>query len=397
MYTDFVLNGQGVGEFAQALGHVHFDPGLLRPYIETNPNSPLRGQRVASILTGRMVFNNQTREHVPERKKFTVRALQERGINSPAFVTNSAMMRKEDWQFLDRAVQAELLLRLRMWADLEAANPVGGFDAMSKLTYEYEAESDFGEAVVDMDLMSPGRTDAPMYLLRSLPLPITHADFFYSSRRIAVSRNSGTPLNDSAVRAGTRRCAEKVEKTLAGTIDGLTYGTVSTGPTQHSGTSTVYGYGTYPDRVVKNDLTTPTGSNPEAIMTDVLEMVDLLAADGFSGPFILYHSPAYSRYLSDDYFRTGSTSAVRSVRARLLETENLQDIRRAEYLGTGFRMQLVQMTPDVAQAINGMDFVPMMWEDKGGARTNIRVAGIKVPLVRSTYAGKAGIVDATTS
>jgi hypothetical protein len=191
--------------------------------------------------------------------------------------------------------------------------------------------------------------------------------------------------------------AEMIEKTVIGVETGVTYGTVTSGPGTHTGTSTVYGYTNFPYRVTKTDVTTPTGTNPDAIMTDVLEMVETMQTNGFFGPYILYTSTGYSRYLSDDYFRTGSTSAVRSVRQRLLEIEGIQDIRRLDYLTTGFRLILVQMDPEVAQAIDGMGLQTVMWQTVGGLRTNFKVMAIQLPLLKTPYNGVAGIIDGTTS
>jgi hypothetical protein len=132
------------------------------------------------------------------------------------------------------------------------------------------------------------------------------------------------------------------------------------------------------------------------VMTDVLEMIELLQADGFYGPYMLYTSTGYSRYLNDDYYRSGSTSAQRTLRQRILEIEGIQDVRRLDYLTSGYQMILVQMTSDVARAINGMDITTVQWESQGGMRVNFKVMAIQVPQLRSNYSGNTGIVHGTT-
>jgi hypothetical protein len=287
--------------------------------------------------------------------------------------------------------------RLRAWADLSAANSYGGFNGMSKLTLEYESMSDPGEAMVDMDGLSDGRNDSPLFQLRSLPLPITHADFWFSERRLAVSRNSSTPLDTTMAEAAGRRVAEMIERTLIGVETGVTYGTQSGGITAHQGTSTVYGYTNFPYRLTKTDLTTPTGSNPEAVMQDVIEMRELMYSNGFFGPFMLYTSTGYDVFFDNDYFRTGSTAVQRTLRERLMAIEGIQDIRRLDYLTSGYQMIMVQMTPDVAQAINAMDITTVQWESQGGLRKNFKVMAIQVPLLRAPYNGVGAIIHATTS
>jgi uncharacterized linocin/CFP29 family protein len=258
--------------------------------------------------------------------------------------------------------------------------------------------NDPGEALQDMDTLSDGRADRPLFNLASIPLPITHSDFYFSMRELAVSGNQGSTRHDTTMlEAASRRCAEMIEKNTIGTETGVTAGTRSTGPFPHRTTSTVYGYTNFNYRVTKTDLTTPTGSNPEAINQDVMEMIETMQTNGFYGPYMLYHSTAYSIWLNSDYFRSGSTSAVRSVRQRVMENEGIQDIRRLDYLTSGYQMILVQMSSDVASAINGMDFTVVQWPSRGGMQQNFRVMGIKVPLLRAPFNTVAGVIHATTS
>jgi hypothetical protein len=121
-----------------------------------------------------------------------------------------------------------------------------------------------------------------------------------------------------------------------------------------------------------------------------------MQTNGFYGPYILYQSTGYTRYLSDDYFRAGSTSAVRSLRERLMQIEGIADIRRLDYLTSGYQMILVQMDPEVAQAIDGMGITTVQWDSQGGLRHNFKVMCIQVPLLRAPNNGVAGIIHATT-
>lgn len=389
-FTDYVQNGRGHGEVGQLLGDVRFDPGMLRPYFDR------RGERCVTINTGRMVYDAKAGTYAPEYRKVTVAELASRGVYSPAF--NATSLRKEDWIQMDKVIVKVARQRLKAWEDLAASNTYGGFDGMSRLTVEYEAMSDPGEAVVDMDLMSPARNDSPLFKLRSLPLPITHSDFFFSARRLAVSRNGGTPLDTTMAEAAGRRVAELVEKTVIGVETGITYGTqASAGYATHDGTSTIYGYTNFPARTTYTSLATPTGTNPEAVMANVIAMRELLYANSFFGPFMLYHSTGYDRYLDDDYFRSGSTAQTRTLRERIKSIEGIKDVRRLDYLTSGYQMIMVQMTPDVARAIVGMNVTTVQWEEKGGAQLNFKVMCIMVPQLRSNYNGVTGIVHGTTS
>lgn len=389
MIHNFILNEIGYGPVGEGMQAVNFDLGLLRPYMD--------GKHPTVTINGNQVFNEETNEFEYEQIEVRIKDLQDNGMDTGVWgIDNVSLMRKEDWIRLDTKVTMSTRQRMRAWNDLYAAAGTS-YDGYSKLTHEYEAMSDPGEAIQSMDMMSFGRTDAPKFKLRSVPLVITHCDYWFSDRRIAVFKNSGMPLPTTMGEAAGRRVAEMVERNVIGTETGLEFGTQTTGITQHDGLSKIYGYTNAPSRNTKTNLTAPTGSNPEAVLADVLSMIETLNGDGFFGPFMLYHSTPYSIYLNNDYFRTGSTSAVRSLRDRLMEIDGLVDIRRLDFLTSGYQLILVQMDPEWVEAINGMEVQTFMSEDMVGARKNFRVACIHVPLIKFDYNGNSPIVHGTTS
>jgi hypothetical protein len=396
---NYVLGGVGHGPAGAAFNVGHrlaggFDPGLLRPFIETHPNSPDRGRPCAQLKVG-MVYNTDKGLYEPKYEKRPLSYWQERGINSP--VWNATTLTRDDWIQIDRAVVQQPLQRLSAWSDLRAANTVGGFDAWSKLTYEYYARSHAGEVVKDMDGTSPGRGDTPLNLIRSIPLPVIHGDFEYPQRLLDQARAAGQPLDAQMFAEETRRLWEMVEKTLIGTETGITFGTRSTGPFPVSGTSTEYGYTNFPQRVTKTNLTTPLGTNPQAVMNDVQAMIETMNGNGYFGPFVLYHSTPYSVYLNDDYFRSGSTSQVRTVRERLMALDGISAIRRLDYLTAGFQLILVDFGTNMLAAINGMEPKTVQWSTRGGLLNMFMVLAIQVPLLKSPYGGIGPIVHGTTS
>lgn len=389
MFTDFVLNGQASGPVGELIQGVRFDPGMLRPYFDD------RGVACVTVNSGRMVYNHDKAQYEPKYVKVPVAELQKKGITSPVF--NATSLRKEDWIQLDKRVQLAARQRLRAWTDLASRSSIGGFNAMAKMTYEYEAMSDPGEAIVDMDGIAQGRTDSPLFKLRSVPLPITFSKFWFSERRLAVSRNSGMPLNIAQGEAAARRVAEMIEQTLIGEVTGVTYGTQSAGVTAHDGNSTQYGYKTFPPRLTKTDLTVPTGSNPEATVQDVLEMRQQLLNNRFYGPWMLYHSTDWDTYLDNDYARLGGSNANMTLRDRLRKIDGIEDVRRLDFLDDTFTLLMVQMTSDVAEAIDGMPITTFQYEELGGWKKCFMVAAIQVALLKKDYNDRTGILHATTA
>lgn len=415
MFTDFVINDRGVGEVGSVIADtshrgVRFDPGMLRPYVDN------RGRRCVTLNTGMTKYDKDKGREVPIQKAFSIPYLQSRGINSP--VMNATALRKEEWLLLDRVVLRAARYRLRAWADLSAANSFGGFNGMSKMILEHETMSDPGEAMQDMDGLSEGRSDAPQFQLQGTPLPITHSDFWFSSRKLAISRNTGTPIDSTMGEAAGRRTAELLEKSTIGNITAITYGGASTYVGGYGRNSTVYGYLTFPNRLTYSSIPVPTGTNPNAILSAVLAMRQLLYNNNFFGPYIIYHSNDWDTYLDNDYYAIGSNSGAvaptKTLRERLRAIENVTDVRRLDFLfatippqaggpgaagvtvGNPFTFLMVQMTPDVAQAINGMDITTVQWEAKAGMQLNFKVMCIQVPRLRADFYGNCGILQGIT-
>jgi len=400
VFTDYVLNGTGFGEVGQHLAGSQFQPNLLRPYLDEN-NVPC-------------VTANMARPSSPARyEKVPIAEMQRRGTVSPVY-NAATMLRKEEWLLLDQVVLRAARYRLRAWLDLAGSNTFGGFNGMSKMILEHEMMSDPGEAIVDMDALTPGRTDSPQFQLQGIPLPITHSDFWFSSRLLSISRNTGTPLDVQQGEAAARRVAEAIEKTTIGNQLGTLYGGFSTYIGGYAGPSQVWGYTNFPNRITTN-IVAPTTAGWVAgdLLDEVLMCRDLLYANKFYGPFMIYHSNDWDRYLDNDYILTGGNVATQTLRDRLRAIEGIQDVRRLDFLfsiipppttgpggenvtqGYPFTLLFVQMTPDVARAINGMDITTVQWESIGGMRLNFKVLCIQVPQLRRDFYGNCGILHAT--
>lgn len=393
---DVITNGSLPAAFADAMpAGMRFDPGILRPYIDSGRNKCVTlntwktEQRKGP--DGKYILNaHGEAAEFPIYKKVDVLSLQHRGVFSPVF--NATGLRRDEWRRIDSLVVKSARKRLSAWSDLvNSGNVVSGFDAMTKSVLEYETMNDPGEAVVDMDGLTPGRRDTPLFQLEGTPLPITHSDFWFSSRVLAISRSGNTPLDTVMGEASGRRVAETVEQTLIGTVTGLTYGK----QTDYTRAPTVYGYTNYPDRITKTDMTTPDGTNGDDILTDWIALRQLLIDANQYGPFMAYVSRDYVPYL-DNLFSTTEPSAG-TLRSKLMMIDGLRGIKMLDYLTNTFTVLFVIMDPETVQAINGMDITTVMWETSGGMRLNFKVMAIQVPRIRSTYDGVTGIAHGTTA
>lgn len=389
--TDYILNNQGYGEVGSVVGRRGFDPGYMRPYFDVN------GVRVVDVRRG-ACWDDKKRAYTPRIEKVRISDLLANGVSSPVF--NATALRREEWILFDQAVLRATRQRLKAVGDLMSMGLTYSVPGMSKMILEHETMNDPGSALVDMNGLTEGNNDGHFFQLEGLPLPITHSDFQFSERELQVSRNTpGSALDTLRAEAAGRRIAERLEQTLIGSITGTTYGGSSTQTGGYGRASTVQGYLNFTNRNTKTNLTTPTGANPNATLDDVLEMRELLYADGFYGPFMLYHSTDWDVFLDADYAFVNGTgwaaNPVMTLRDRLRRVEGITDVRRLDYMtGTAypFTMLLVQMTPEVVRMVNGMEVTTVQWEEKGGMSLRFKVMCIKVPQLRADYNGNCGIV-----
>lgn len=396
--TEFILNGSAQGEVGQQLIQHRFDTGLMRPWIDD------QGRHVVTVNTGKKVprklqdgqFIRNAAGEVdlfPEKKKVLISDFVANGLT----INGPTSLRKLEWVMFDRVVIQAARERLRAWSDLSAANSFGGFDGMSKLILEHEQMSDVGEAFVDFDGMTEDSDAEHEFQLQGLPLPLTHAGFKIGARRLAVSRNTGTPLDTTKAEQAGRRVAESVEKTLIGTVTGPIYGGT---PVSYGTTPQVYGYTNFPNRLTYTGVTQPNGTNAPTTNGDVLHMLEVLRNQNFYGPFMLYHSTDWDQYMDNDYYVSGGNNPGLTLRNRLRQIEDIVDVRRLDFLKSAtnpFTLLLVQMTADVARAVNGMDITTVQWQTHGGMQLHFKVMCIQVPQLRCDYYNRCGIMHGTTS
>lgn len=366
---------------------------LRQPYLDRRGRACVA---VTDLDGGYTVNDSRGGEPKPIIRAYLIQDLLNRGYGVPV-TANATSMTKEAWIELDKTILKAYRQRLRAAADLEAANSYGGFNAMGRMTLETQRMSDPGEAVVDMDARTDGRTDTPLFDLTSLPLPITHADFGYSNRELEVSRSGLIPLDNAMIEIAGRRVGESIEDQTIGNQTGVTYATQTAGYGTHTGTSTVYGYTNFPQRLTKTNFTTPTGANGNVTLTEILAAIEQLQAQFNYGPYILYHSTDWTQYMNNVFSVSGGNQPGETLRSMIMKNPDIQDVRRLDRLTSTFTLIFVSMQAEVAQMVNGMDISTVQWEERGGLEKRYKVMAIKVPRLRSDYNSRTGILVGTTS
>lgn len=344
--SDFIANGSGHGDVASVLINNNFDIGALRPYV-----------------------GNDGRPYITCNKD---------GKSVPMLAMNApALLRKDEWKMLDDAVMdAVYTTPAVMFPDLRASgNVIRIPNGIGKTIFEYQRMSDIGGAQVSMDGISESLMDRPEFDLTGLPLPIIHKDFQFSARQIAVSRNGGPPLDTSMARLAARKVMEEVEKFTVG-LSTFSYGGY-----------TIYGFTNFPQRMT-HTITAPTSTNHGTTIAEILAMRKKLTEKQFNGPYRLYMSLNWDNYLDEDFSTVKGTNTFRE---RILAIDGIQSVKTTPWL-TGNTILMVQMTPDVAQAVIGVDVTTIQWPSKGGMLVNFKVMAVMVPLIRADINGICGIV-----
>lgn len=298
---------------------------------------------------------------------------------SPSVLRTLDTLRAEEWRYFDDALVSESLIALRGVADLIArglTRPVA--NSMGKTVFSYEKLGFMDPASVSMDGVSRTENDRLEFELANLPLPITHKDFYLNLRTLVASRTRGESLDTTSIRTAGRVVSEMAEQMLF--QGGKVFGGMP-----------IYGYTTVPTR---NTVSFGTGGNWNLItktgdqyLADLLSMISLANADRMYGPFMLYIPRDVSVRLDTD-FKANTSDTIRQ---RLLRVEGLEGIQTVDQLPSG-NVVLVQMTSDTVVWVQGETLQTVQWDVEGGFHINFKAFQIGVPLVRSDFEGRSGIV-----
>lgn len=356
--VNFINDGQGVSNtlLNKALGaDGNLDIGVMRPYIRYKSGKPVG-----------MFVNSRGRE----------------------YPVNNATLRKDEWIEYDKALVEGARMRLVGIADLQSRGLVYNMsNGFGKTVLEYEDMTDINDAEISMDGKSRGENARPEFGIKYLPLPIIHKAFQLNARVLAASRNTGDPLDTTQTRLCGMKIAEMLERILFRGYSGFSFGG-----------GVLRGYCDFPQRITGSltgnwDTLTPNsaiGSVGAIILHDVLAMIADARAKAQYGPFVLYIPSAYESVLDADYV----VNYPKSIRARLLEISQLQDIKVADQLAAN-NVVLVQMNQTTVRLVNGMPLTNVEWQSEGGMVFDYKAMTIQVPQIRADAFGRCGVVHYT--
>jgi hypothetical protein len=340
---DFILNGQANGNVATRLMANGMDTGALRPWLEDNGKAYVK-------LNG----------------------------HEPVQIANADTLRKDEWKELDTNIVQAATQRLIGVQDLVSRGMVTNVaNGLGKTLYQYETESEFTAAEMNMDAITRSAKDRPEFVLNSLPLPVVSKDFSFNIRSVAASRTGGESLSMRGARLASRQVAEYIENMLFNGTSSYAFGG-----------GTIYGYTDHPQ---KNSVTLSTNwdasaKTGEQIVDDVREMKQKLIDDRHLGPYVLYVPTAYETVLDDDF----KAASDKTIRQRILEIGNISEVKVADKL-TANKCVLVEMDGDYISMVQGLPLQTLNWNIEGGLVMNFKVMTIMVPLIIPDQNGRLGV------
>jgi hypothetical protein len=295
---------------------------------------------------------------------------------------NVALLKKDEWVEIERAVMAAYRPRLRLVSDLEANGLVHTLtNGLGTTDFQSQTQSALTEASVGITGLEETDNDKLQYDLTHLPIPFVFKSFQIPIVMLHASRRFGEGLDTAQASEAGLRLGERAEEMVAGTTAPFSFGG-----------GTLYGLTNHPNRVtvaLTYNWRTGTGEN---ILTDLISMITAANAVRCFGPFSLYVSSDIGLHLEEDF----KAASDKTIRYRMLEVENITTVLTADYLPAG-TVLLVQMTPNSVRLIKGLDPTTLQWETHGGWLLHFKVV-LKMALeIRSDFYGRCGVIHGTSA
>lgn len=298
----------------------------------------------------------------------------------------NALLRRHDWEDIDRSVVDVARTQLNVVSDLTAAGLVRPLGGLGSTVAVYEKLNDMSAADVHMDVPTSIDEDRVAFTPQYVPVPIHSKPFRVSARQLDASRRMGDGLDTTQTQVATRKVADSME--------GMTVnGDTSVAINYESSVRTIYGFTTEPNR--NSDTASNFGGgdfDTEGNGYDTINgMINTLKADGFYGPYGCYVSRTQHGQLMKRHTDGSGLSEVRAIRENL---EDLQYIKASDELADG-NLIVFQLSKDVVELAIAQDITTVQWNSMGGLVEYFIVMAAFVPLIKSAADGKSGVAHAT--
>jgi len=297
---------------------------------------------------------------------------------------NSAL-RKDEWEELDRVVVPAAVAPLRLTNILIARRLVRGIGSLGTLLTQYNRVSEMTSANISLRGHASGEKDLVDYDLKGVPVPIIFKEFEIDQRMLLSSRQMGNGLDTSNGAAAARVVAEKVDDLAINGDSSISLNG-----------NTIYGLVTHPDR--NTDTATNYGGGDWGTIDNVTKtvagMIAAAVADGYYGPYAVFVASTQYNQAALVVYSDGSGKTPME---RVLAMPQIAAFEMIPQLADG-TVILVQLTSDVIEiaTVNGyFPIINLEWASGDGMLNMFKAMAAGVPIVKSAYGGKSGVVHAT--
>lgn len=220
----------------------------------------------------------------------------------------------------------------------------------------------------------------------TIPVYVTWDEFGFNARELAAARQSGRPLETDEAEQAVRNVNFAIEDAIINGLDvnvvgGASPGMLDTTNTQAYETNTAW------------DAAGKTGAE---ILTDVLAMRAVAAADKYYGPYTLYVPTAYGAAMQRPFDSTSGSRTIQQYLEALMFGNRALRVRTADLLPTN-RTLLVQDTSSVVDVIVGQVPVAINPKPEIEFHTKWLVYAVIVPRIKSDINSNFGIVAGNTT
>jgi hypothetical protein len=292
-------------------------------------------------------------------------------------ITTNSLLRKDEWEQLDQAVQLAATGRLnaveRLNGDPMFRNAVNSIGVM---TSQYNRGSEMTRATVSLSGRAAPDFDRQDYLLAGVPIPVFHKQFQIGLRELEASRLYGGSGIDTtnAFEAG-RVVAQEVERSFFNGDTNIRlnqdvlYG-VTNEPNVNTGAATG-DFGTLANQV-------PTF---RAMMT-------ALHAANYFGPVEFWVATTQFDEMALNFYSDGTGD---SGLARVLKMEGISAVHPSDWMTAGTLVG-VTMDPNVIDfQVHRLQQV-VEWTSPDGMAQNFKVMSVCAVRVKSDYNSASGVI-----
>lgn len=294
----------------------------------------------------------------------------------------AAVLRENEWREYDKVVTGiargkftlvDDMMKNGMRAKLE--NPMGTTQIV------WDRIGDMSDAQIDMTGEATDIRDRIEFAQDSMPVPLIHHGFKLNIRTLMASRARGQGLDVVHAQTATLKVVHTIEKLFL-------FGQFSAG----AGAGSLYGLTRYPYRAVGPLSADWRTANAGQIFSDVNAMISAMEQKNQFGPYMMYVPTSYASALRRDYDnRTSGGGGGYSIRSRLMEIENLKDIRTNWFLPDN-HVVLINLNPENLRALDGIQPRMIEWNTQGGMVSIFKIIAIILPQIKRDAADQCGIV-----